>query len=266
MPFDERRDLDRALDAIRKSLVLASRASLRHFRAGVVVERKPDRSPVTAADRESEAAILGELLAAFPEASVLAEESGERAGDPELRFIVDPLDGTRGFTRGGSFWGPLVALEHRGEIVAGGAALPALGESYVAARGRGCFDATGAPVRVSSLTDWSEATLSLGEMRALRATPQAYGVERLADEAASVRCYGDVAGALMALTGRAEAWLEAGVKPWDIAPMKVLFEEAGGRFTDLAGHATIAKGSAVATNGALHDYVIGALSARPENS
>jgi histidinol-phosphatase len=259
MPFDERRDLERAVDAIRTSLDLASAASLRHFRAGVVVEKKPDRSPVTAADRESEAAILDELLAAFPGASVLAEESGERPGDPELRFIVDPLDGTRGFTRGGTFWGALVALEWRGEIVAGGAALPALGESYVAARGRGCFDKDGARVRVSTLADWSEATLSLGEMRSLRASPQAPGIEALTNGAASVRCYGDVAGALMALTGRAEAWLEAGVKPWDVAPMKILFEEAGGRFTDLAGSSTITTGSAVATNGALHDYVLGVL-------
>src|SRR4051794_37793976 len=65
--------------------------------------------------------ILAIVRAAFPAASILAEESGTHAGDPELRWIVDPLDGTRGFTRGGSFWGPLVALEHRGEIVAGAA-------------------------------------------------------------------------------------------------------------------------------------------------
>ena len=259
MPFDERRDLDRALDALEKSLEVAARASLRHFRAGVVVEQKPDRSPVTAADRESEAAILAELLRAFPDASVLAEESGERRGDPNLRFIVDPLDGTRGFTRGGAFWGPLIALESRGEIVAGGAALPALGERYLAGRGRGCFDGSGTPVRVSKLTDWSEATLSLGEMRALRASPQSHGVDRLAEAAASVRCYGDVAGALLVLTWRAEAWLEAGVKPWDIAPMKVLFEEAGGRFTDLAGAPSISSGSAVATNGAVHEYVLAVL-------
>jgi histidinol-phosphatase len=264
MPFDESRDLDRAVDAIRRSLELAGRASLKYFRSNVAVERKPDRSPVTAADRDAEAAILGELLAAFPGASVLAEESGERAGDPELRLIVDPLDGTRGFTRGGAFWGALVALEYRGEIVAGGAALPALGESYVAARGRGCFDTSGSPVRVSTVADWSDATLSLGEMRSLRASPQRDGIEALTNGAASVRCYGDVAGAVMALTGRAEAWLEAGVKPWDVAPMKILFEEAGGRFTDLAGDRTISTGSAVATNAALHDFVIETLRSRPE--
>ena len=128
-------DFDRALDTARRAVEAAGRAALPYFRTGVRVDRKPDRSPVTAADRAAEAAILEIVRAAFPDASILAEENG---ADDRRRYagIVDPLDGTRGFTRGGTFWGPLVALEHDGEIVAGGAALPALGELYFAARPR----------------------------------------------------------------------------------------------------------------------------------
>lgn len=260
MPFDPSRDLDRVAAAAVRAVEAASRAALRHFRTGVAVETKPDRSPVTAADRESEAAILEELRAALPDAAILAEESGAHDGDPRTRWIVDPLDGTRGFTRGGTFWGPLVALEHDGDVVVGATALPALGEVYWAARGKGCH--LGAQrLRVSGVDDWSEATLSLGEMRFLFGSPEASGVLSLVRSAASTRGYGDVAGALMVLTGRADAWIEAGVKIWDIAPMKILFEEAGGRFTDLQGRPTVERGSAVGTNGRLHGHVLAALGA-----
>ena len=252
-------DLDLALETARRAAEAASRAALPHFRTGVAVERKPDRSPVTAADRDAEAAILEIVRASFPTASILAEESGAHAGDPSLRWIVDPLDGTRGFSRGGGFWGPLIALEHVGEIVAGAAALPASGELYFAARGRGCHRGDGTPVRLSGIDDWSEATVSVGELPRLYETREADGVAKLVRTAASARCYGDIAGALMVLAGRAEVWLEAGVRIWDIAPMKILFEEAGGAFTDLAGARTVAGGHCVGSNGRLHDYVLATL-------
>src|SRR5512141_2260575 len=160
-------DLAKAMDAARRAAEAASAASLAHFRRGVRVERKPDRTPVTQADRDSEAAILAVVRAAFPDHGFLGEEGGARAGDAETRWIVDPLDGTKGFTRGGSFWGALVGLEHRGEIVAGAMALPALGETYWAARGLGAWLRAGeaAPQRlaVSRVGDWADATLSFGE-------------------------------------------------------------------------------------------------------
>ena len=75
-------------------------------------------------------------------------------------------------------------------------------------------------------------------------------------------CYGDLAGCALVLKGEAEAWVEAGVNLWDLAPLKILVEEAGGRFTDLDGRPTVASGSCVASNGLLHDHVLGALSGR----
>ena len=255
-------DLRLALDTARGAVRAASRASLRHFRRGVGVEVKPDRTPVTAADRDAEAAIVRVIRRAFPGHAILAEETGSHAGDGESRWIVDPIDGTRGFTRGGGFWGPLVALEHRGEIVTGAMALPALGETYWAAKGKGAFMQAGRarPVRlrVSGIANWSEATLSLGEMRFLLAPERAAGVGRLAATAASTRCYGDLAGCALVLAGRAEAWIEAGVKEWDLAPLKVLVEEAGGRFTDLDGRPTAASGHCLASNGLVHQHVLAA--------
>ncbi|HYV67973.1 MAG TPA: inositol monophosphatase family protein, partial [Myxococcales bacterium] len=182
------------------------------------------------------------------------------------RWIVDPLDGTRGFTRGGKFWGPLVALEHRGEVVAGAMALPALGETWWAARGLGAWMRVqeSAPIRarVSRIGDWSQATLSFGEAKNLLAPPLLEPLAALAASAESTRCYGDLAGGALVLQGKAEAWVEAGVQIWDIAALRVLVEEAGGRFTDFEGRATHAAGSCVASNGLVHDHVLRVIAGR----
>jgi len=253
-------DVERAMDTARHAVLAASAASLRYWRKGVVVDTKPDRSPVTAADRDAEVAILDVIHLAFPGHAILAEESGETKGEGG-RWIVDPLDGTRGFTRGGSFWGPLVALEVDGDIVAGAAALPALGETYFAGRGLGAFR-DGERLTVSNVSEWSEATLQVGELKAMLAGSRADGVQALIAGASSSRAYGDVAGCVQLLCGRADAWLEAGVRPWDIAALKILVEEAGGRFTDFdGGPRFLETGHVVASNSLLHGHVLKALAA-----
>ena len=255
-------DLKLAMETARRAAEAASQAALGHFRRGVRVELKPDRSPVTAADRDSEQAILDVVREVFPGHAFLGEETGEHAGTEAARWIVDPLDGTRGFTRGGSFWGPLVALEHEGEIVAGAMALPALGETYWAARGLGAWlsERDGAPVRlqVSGVPLWGDATIQLGELHLMLTGEFAEPVRTLTTTCATARSYGDLAGCVAVLTGRAEAWIEAGVKIWDLAPLKVLVEEAGGRFTALDGTPTVSKGNCVASNGRVHDHVLAA--------
>ncbi len=256
-------DLALAVATARRAVEAASAASLPHFRRGVAVELKPDSTPVTIADRESEAAVARVVRETFPGHRILGEETGASGGGGESRWIVDPIDGTRGFTRGGSFWGPLVGLEHRGEIVAGAMAVPAMGETYWAARGMGAWLQRGSerPVqlRVSGIPAWSDATLSLGEMRFLFAGDLRDRMLTLTTTCAQARCYGDLAGCAMLLTGRAEAWVEAGVQIWDLAPLKILVEEAGGTFTDFSGKPTVESGNAVATNGRVHEHVLGVL-------
>jgi histidinol-phosphatase len=253
-------DVGRAMDTARHAVLAACAASLRYWRKNVVVDMKPDRTPVTAADRDSEAAILDVIRLAFPRHAILAEESGAQAGEGG-RWIIDPLDGTRGFARGGSFWGPMVALEVDGDVIAGAVALPALGETYFGGRGLGAYR-DGERLAVSKVSEWSEATLSLGELKALQAGSRAAGVRSLVAGAASTRSYGDIAGCLQLLNGRAEAWLEAGVRPWDLAALKILVEEAGGRFTDFdGGPRFLETGHAVATNSLVHPHVLRAIAA-----
>jgi histidinol-phosphatase len=256
-------DLGLALLTARRAVEEASRVAMGHFHRGVTVELKADRSPVTAADRESEQAIFEVVRRAFPDHGLMGEETGAHAASSSAgqgsRWIVDPLDGTRGFTRGEAFWGPLVGLEHEGEVLAGAMALPVSGEVYFAARGKGSWlsvqRSDPARLHVSRVARWEDATFSMGEPRILLAPPLLQPVTRLATTCARTRCHGDLAGFAMVLTGRAEAWIEAGVQVWDLAPMKILIEEAGGKFTDLAGRPTITSGDCIVSNGLLHEHL-----------
>jgi histidinol-phosphatase len=259
-------DLAKAMETARLAVEAASAASLAHFRRGVRVEVKPDRTPVTQADRDSEGAILAVVRRAFPDHGFLGEETGAHAGAASTRWIVDPLDGTKGFTRGRGFWGALVGLEHEGRIVAGAMALPALGETYWAASGLGAWmragDAPAVRLVVSRIGSWADATLSFGEPHVLFRPPMLERLAGLALSAQTARCYGDLAGCALVLQGKAEAWVEAGVQIWDLAPLQILVEEAGGTFTDLDGRATHASGSCVASNGLVHEHVLRALAGR----
>jgi histidinol-phosphatase len=254
------RDLAEALEVARRAADAGGRAALAYFQKGVQAEKKPDDSPVTAADRAAEAAILEIIRARYPDDDILAEESGAIAGRPSgserQRWIIDPLDGTKSFLRGLPFWGPLIALETNGLPVVGAVGLPVLGESFAAARGLGCFDHQNRRLSVSQTASLAEATLSLGELKHLLAPPHGARVTELIRTARNARCVGDAAGPIMMLRGQADVWLEAGVKLWDLAAHQVLIEEAGGVFTDLAGVRTAASGHCLAAIPQLHPLVL----------
>jgi histidinol-phosphatase len=244
---------DRLLEAALDAARAAGAVALRYFRADVRVMQKADRTPVTQADQEAEAAIVERLGAAFPDVGFLGEEYGVQ-GSQARRWIIDPIDGTKNFVRGIPYWATLLALEEDGEITLGVVHSPATGELYWARRGQGAF-ADGAPLRVSTVDRLAEATLvhsSLNYLKMLRPGPYWDGFLRLVDRTDRQRGFGDYLGYTLVLRGQAEIMLEADLKPWDLAPFQVLFEEAGGRFTDFAGRPTIYSGTALASNGRLH--------------
>jgi histidinol-phosphatase len=253
-------DLEAALNVARRAVEVAAATALPHYERGVTVETKDDESPVTAADRECEVAILEVIDAAYPEHAVLAEEGGSRDGTEPYLWTVDPIDGTRGFTRGGKFWGPLISLQHKGEVIVGAMGMPVLGDVYWAAKGMGCWR-NGERVSVSKVNKWSECTVSLGEMGPLFSAPHGDTVVDLVRAAASGRAYGDLMGVGMLLTGLADVWLEAGVKAWDLGPMPILLSEAGGRYTTFEGDNSTTKGHAIGSNGLLHDHALSRLQA-----
>ena len=238
-----------------RAVEAAGAALLRERARGFATQWKSDRSPVTSADLAAEEAILAVLASEWPGCSVLAEESGATPGDPRAVWIVDPLDGTRGFARGGEHFGPLVALELEGRVIAGAMGLPMRNLVYSAAHGLGCTR-NAAPIRLRTATAWSDATLSVGEWSRLLRTRYATAAIDLACTCASVRAYGDPASLAMVLDGVADLWIEAGVQPWDLAPAQVLITEAGGVYTDFAGLETVRSSDALAGAPELHRHAL----------
>ena len=237
---------------------MADSISLARFRArDLRVETKPDLTPVTDADRAVEQAIRARLAVERPDHTVVGEEFGA-AGDGPWRWIVDPIDGTKNYLRGVPIWATLLALGHEGVLRLGLVSAPALGRRWWAVRGGGAF-ADGAPITVSGVAALGDAVLSYDTVVGFAE----FGLEeRFLDLCRScwrTRGLGDFWSHVLVAEGAVDVAVEPEVSLWDLAPLQVIVEEAGGRFTDLAGQARPDGGSAVSTNGLLHDEVLSRL-------
>lgn len=229
-----------------------------YFRTALQVETKADQSPVTAADRAAEHAIVETLRRAFPAYGVLGEEFGAQPGQADARWIIDPIDGTQNFIRGIPYFATLIALEEAGEITVGVVYAPAEDDLLYAARGQGAF-ANGERLAVSNITELAQAMLVHGGLDVLLQSGYWEGFTRLVRATRRQRGFGDYFAHTFVCRGQAEVMLETDVKPWDLAPIKILIEEAGGRFTDFSGVPTIYSGNAVVSNGRVHNAVLALL-------
>jgi histidinol-phosphatase len=250
-------DLDRALAAAVEAARAAGQVALRYYRTGFDVALKADDTPVTEADRGAEQAIRDVLGPAFPDHGFLGEELGA-VGDQQRRWIIDPIDGTRNFIRRLPVWATLIGLEEQGEIVVGVVHNPVTGELLAARRGGGAWS-NGERVRVSEIADLAEATLLHAGLNLLREAGYWEGFVRLVDATGRQRGFGDYLGYTLVAEGKAEIYVETDLKPWDLAPCRLLVEEAGGRFTDLTGAPSIYGGSGFASNGRLHEAALALL-------
>jgi histidinol phosphatase-like enzyme (inositol monophosphatase family) len=238
------------LEAVAELAARTGEVALSHFRRGIDVERKSDGSPVTIADRGAEQFARDWIAKRFPEHGVIGEEHGTHRPDARVRWLIDPIDGTRTFVAGVPLWGTLIALCEGESVIAGAAAYPAIGESIVAAAGQGCW-AGGARCAVSDVAAIGAATVLTTDER-FRATPhRRSGWNRLADTAATARSWGDCYGYLLVATGRAEVMVDGIMHPWDAAPFLPIITEAGGVFVDYSGRATAFGDGSVATNALL---------------
>ncbi len=247
----------KALDAAVEAARAAGAIALKYFRGRFEVTLKPDATPVTQADRDAERAIVEILGRAFPDHGVLGEEFGGH-GSTEVRWIIDPIDGTKNFVRGIPVWATLIGLEERGEITVGVIHNPVTGELYTARRGGGAF-LNGERIRVSAIGELAGATLVHAGLSLFRESGRWEPFVRLVDATERQRGFGDYSGYGLVAEGKAELYLEVDLKPWDLAPCKIIVEEAGGRFSDLDGRPTIYSGTALATNGRLHDAALALL-------
>ena len=239
----------------------ADRISLKYFRSeGLVVDTKPDLTPVSQADKEAERAIRDILERKRPDHAVLGEEFGADSRDAVWRWIIDPIDGTKRYIRGVPLYATLLALEHDGELVLGVVSAPAFGRRWWAARGLGAF-ADGRRIQVSKIKRLQDAHISIASLDSWFERGLFNRLEDIGQSAWSSTGYGDFWSHMLVAEGAAEAAIEPAGELWDFAPLKVIVEEAGGRFTDFAGNVTAGSGNGLSTNGGpIHAELVGKLS------
>jgi histidinol phosphatase-like enzyme (inositol monophosphatase family) len=233
------RELETAIAAAKKAAELALQ-----YQAGIIAETKPDKSPVTQADRECERMIARMLSDAFPDDGILGEEGAAAESRSGRRWIVDPIDGTRDYVRGNPLWANLIALEADGDVVAGVVNLPVLGKLYSASRGGGAY-CNGSRIHPSSKTSIEESVLCVNGYDKVRRSPFRDRLLDWMERFWAVRGLGGAADAMMVASGQAEVWIEPSASTWDFAPLKVILEEAGARYLNVDGGSSIYAGNAV---------------------
>lgn len=254
-----RRDLSLALQLAD----LADGITMERFRADdLVIETKPDLTPVTEADRAVEELLRKHVAAERPDHLVVGEELGAdgAGGEGRSRWIIDPIDGTKNYVRGIPVFATLIALERDGALVLGVASAPALGRRWWAARGEGAF-ADGAPVLVSRVARLADAQLGHSSISSWAAAGLRDRFLELERRCWRGRGFGDFWMHMLVAEGAVDVAAEPEVSLWDVAAVQVIVEEAGGRFTSLEGAPRPDGGSAVSSNGLLHGEVLSILAA-----
>ena len=222
---------------------LADSLTIARFRAADLrVETKPDLTPVTDADIAVERALRERIAAERPEESVVGEEQGDDGGT--VRWVLDPIDGTRNFARGIPVWATLIALERDGVVECGVVSAPALGRRWWAKRGAGAWSDDGERLHVSSVGALRDATVSCSLAK------DYVVLEPLVWHA---RGFGDFWQHVLVAEGSLDACVDAKLSLWDWAAVLPIVTEAGGRLGEIDG------GQIVSSNGRLHDEMVAAL-------
>jgi histidinol-phosphatase len=260
------------LSLARELADMADAISMDRFRAAdLVVTTKPDMSPVSDADKAVENALRGALLDSRPGDSILGEEFGVD-GESTRQWIIDPIDGTKNYVRGVPVWATLIALAVDGVPVVGVVSAPALGKRWWAADGSGAHmseavagsEATGRlsrerRIRVSQVSELADASSSCSGITRWEEAGKLDAYLRLARKVWRTRDYGDMWPYMMVAEGLVDVAGEYDLKPWDMAALIPIVQEAGGRFSSVDGEPGPWHGSALATNGLLHEAALAML-------
>jgi histidinol-phosphatase len=260
-------DLRADLDLARSLADTADAMSLERFRAADLhVDLKADHTHVTDADQAVERAIRERLTNERPGDTFLGEETTAESGDTaesvgHRQWVIDPIDGTANYLRGVPVWATLIALAVDGVPTVGVVSMPALGRRWWAATGLGAWTAderTGEPtrVRVSGVADLSDASVSYNRLQGWDEEGRLDALMRLSRSVWRMRAYGEAWPYMMVAEGTLDVAGETDMKPWDMAALVPVVQEAGGRFTSLEGAPGPWHGSALASNGLLHDDVV----------
>ena len=254
---------DNASDYLKVALAAADKAagiSRSYYAGNFTVTTKADKTPVTQADVECEQAMREIILNAFPEHGFYGEETGQTQVDAEFLWLVDPIDGTKGFVREYPFFSTQIALMHNGEIVLGVSSGTMMNELAWAEKGQGAW-LNGNRLEISGIYDPDLAAISTGNLKSLASSDGWAVLGDIVEHADRIRGYGDFYHYHLLAAGKVEAVIESDVNILDIAALSVIVTEAGGVFTDLNGNKlTLETRSVLAANASLHEKFVSRLS------
>lgn len=242
----------------------AGRITLGYFNTGIRPDYKPDDSPVTAADRAAEQFIRAEIEKYYPTHAILGEEFGatsaksvslRESATESVKWIIDPIDGTKSFLRGVPLYGVLIGLEIDGQIKVGAAYFPGTDEMLCAAEGLGA-SWNGRRAQVSQVASLDRAYICYTNERNMVRQNRGDAWKRLNEAAYASRGWSDAYGYLCVATGRAEAMLDPIMNIWDCGPFPVIFKEAGGYFGSWDGREGHTYDEALACNAAIKDEIL----------
>ena len=239
--------------------------ALRHVAGGLTVSTKPDRTLVTQADTEIETHLRDRISRHYPTHTVAGEEFGTAEDGGDGRWIMDPIDATHNVVRGIEIFATLLAFERDGKLQIGFVSAPAMHRRWWATRDGGAslrVDGVERSVHVSKIEALADAQIAFSTLRGLEDAGLGDGLRRLTRAAWRDRGFGDFWGHMLVAQGSAEAMLEYGVRPWDMAAPHLIVTEAGGRMTDLHGRPSWSGPQVVSSNGSLHDRVLELLQSR----
>ena len=242
---------------------IADEISLARFRAlDLHVENKPDRSPVTDADRSVELALKKLLAEKAPNDALIGEEFGN-TGAASRTWIIDPIDGTANYLRGVPVWATLIALAIDGKPAVSVVSAPAMGRRWWAAPESGAFtsdiDGTTRPLKVSAISELEHASLSYNNLQLWDQAGMLPQLTELSRQIWRTRAYGDFWSYMLLAEGAVDIVAEHDLKIYDIAALVPIVEQAGGKFTAIDGPLTAETSSVLASNGKLHAVVTAAL-------
>jgi histidinol-phosphatase len=231
----------------------------RFLAADLVVDRKPDRTPVTDADTAVEDTVREILAELRPDDAVLGEERGGSSG-PGRTWILDPIDGTKNFLRGNPVWATLIALVDGGEPVVGVVSAPAFPRRWWASAGGGAWVGE-RRLRVSGVASLEDAYVSTTDLGSWVEYHSREAYVALVDACWESRAFGDFWQHVLVAEGSVDLAVDPVANPWDLAAVQVLVTEAGGRLTDLTGRPGFAHGNGLTSNGLVHDAALAVLQA-----
>lgn len=242
------------LEFLKRMASEAGELALDYQRKGISAETKDDDSPVTAADKACEKLLVEAIVREFPDDGILGEEGAAKESKNGRRWIIDPIDGTRDYVRGLPLWAVLIGLEQDGQVVAGAAHSPAQNLLCWASKGGGAF-ANGQAARVSDIGDPGHAVLCFNGFHKPNVSAMGQSLLDWVGKFWAVRGLGGAMDAMLVAMGKADVWVEPNAKPWDFAALKIIVEEAGGRFASFSGENTIYAGNGYACTPGLEDSV-----------